>query len=571
MRTNPRQNSALYSLALLGSLVLLFQNCGQPGFQINEGMFLSLSESGQTEIHGSPTPSPTGSPNPSVSPTSQPTVTPTPTITATPTPFEKTFYPGDYPEMHQLGQRKDLKEWDVHVSQTNEKYLTFGPYTTAVPDGQAVAIFSLALDNVSADNLKIITLDVFDSTTGTTLSRRELKRMDFSTPFQAQEFELNFVATAQHALEFRVFYHNYAYVRHYKTTIRNITSLSFQSDPLGALWQGRGQFKFLRTIPLPGNECCGWFAVKDGAWYFFSREVNYDAALVQACGRRDVARTVVRVSFDQGATWSEKQVVASPVAGNTLMNCAVLDGSTYLDSSNGTWHLLTQCLGTQGGWSLCHFTRNDPSPMGPFTPAPQNPVIIGGQLWRQICEGEGKSCPTSVIDEGTPEILFRKNGYFYVSFHGFDPGPRSGYRGMVRTLDFRTWEVSGGDLPGDALFGPRDCQFWNPGCIGGGAASHVSSGGYNYMIIETPDVSLGCAPSQYWVFGLVRSRSLVKSGQWERFSQNPLLKPSMRRACGLQYARFIEDQGVIFLIYEDAEKGRRLFQLVSGMGAPLLE
>jgi hypothetical protein len=175
------------------------------------------------------------------------------------------------------------------------------------------------------------------------------------------------------------------------------------------------------------------------------------------------------------------------------------------------------------------------------------------------------------VDEGTPEILYKYNGYFYVTFHGFDPGPSKGYRSVARTTDFKNWEVVGAGLPGDAMFGPADCQLWNTNCIGGGEATTLASGGYYYMLMETPNLSLTCQVNQVWNFGLVRSPSLSRSGLWDSYGQNPLLKPSSNKGCDLQYARLFYDRGSVFLIYEDLMKGRRLFKLAPGSGAPLVE
>ena len=84
-------------------------------------------------------------------------------------------------------------------------------------------------------------------------------------------------------------------------------------------------------------------------------------------------------------------------------------------------------------------------------------------------------------------------------------------------------------------------------------------------------LALACTGNQYWVFGLMRSSSFSRSGTWESFPRNPLLVPSGRKACGLQYARWIRDSSGIYLLYEDTEKGRRLFKLVPGAGPALVE
>lgn len=123
-------------------------------------------------------------------------------------------------------------------------------------------------------------------------------------------------------------------------------------------------------------------------------------------------------------------------------------------------------------------------------------MVIGGDLWRQICAGPNKHCTSNTVDEGTPEIIQKSNGYFYgsfvacqfvqqlgwprcvgtdrcsaVTFHGYDYGAKRSARGVAKTADWHTWIVSGDDLPGDAIFSGIDCDpwqvDWNGVCIGG--------------------------------------------------------------------------------------------------------
>lgn len=485
--------------------------------------------------------------------------------------FEETYYPGDTPH-HQIGRPGPDRSWEVDVSSPPAQFLTYGPYTSAVPAGRVTARFTLALDNVSNDDLRILSVDVNDVTAGRVVASRDIRRTELRAPFEPQDLSVEFFLDAPgHVLEFRVFWWGNSFARHLKTTVSVSAGDAPPSDLLAALWVGQAHFEHRATIVWPqGDESSGWVAVKDGVWYLFNRQYGF-AERPAACGGLDHARTVVHESRDQGRTWSDRVPVVDPDQSNDYANCAVLDGSSFFDPDTGTWHLLAQCLGSSAAWRLCHYTRQDPSPMGRFTPDPANPSVDIGALWAPICGGSGKSCPPSTIDEGTPDILYKRNGYFYVTFHGYDPGPRAGYRGAARTRDFVTWEVDAPDLPGDAMFGSRDCQAWNPGCIGGGEATTTVSGDYHYMLIEAPDLGLACTDGQYWVFGLMRARGLARSGGWESFHANPLLKPSQRRACGLQYARFIRDGGQLFLLYEDLEKGRRLFELVRGGGPPVVE
>jgi hypothetical protein len=203
--------------------------------------------------------------------------------------------------------------------------------------------------------------------------------------------------------------------------------------------------------------------------------------------------------------------------------------------------------------------------MAKFEPDPGNPVVVGGSLWARIC-GSGKSCPTGTVDEGTPEILKKQDGYFYVTFHGAHVDQRSiriggaarpvvtGYRGVAKTRDWRHW-ITSADLPADALWSPRDCQGWNvawnteTGCIGGGGATTLVTRSHVYMLIESADDSLGCTDGQHWEIGLVRGRGLEPSGGWRQWPKNPLIRGENGSACAVQYPRLFVDGGRVYLTY----------------------
>lgn len=71
---------------------------------------------------------------------------------------------------------------------------------------------------------------------------------------------------------------------------------------------------------------------------------------------------------------------------------------------------------------MCHYYLPGASPLSPlgFIPDPRNPVVRGGQLFSQICAGSGKHCTVGTVDEGTPDIVVKRDGFYYVTFHGYD-------------------------------------------------------------------------------------------------------------------------------------------------------
>ncbi len=113
---------------------------------------------------------------------------------------------------HQIG-RADGDGWSANVAQDAPGFLSYGPYTTALPAGDQIATWNLMLDNVTADNATVVTLDAFDTTTGTVLASRVVTRQQFGMAYQYQGVSLPFTSQAGHTLEFRVFWHDTSYVK----------------------------------------------------------------------------------------------------------------------------------------------------------------------------------------------------------------------------------------------------------------------------------------------------------------------------------------------------------------------
>jgi hypothetical protein len=132
-------------------------------------------------------------------------------VTPTAAPTSWTFQ-AESDLAHQIG-RRDAEGWSVRVGDTANRYMSYGPYTTAIRPGNRTATFRLMLDNVTADNNRILTLDVYDAASGRVLASRSLTRKQFSRAFQYQNFDVSFTAAAGQRLEFRTFWHGGSYVR----------------------------------------------------------------------------------------------------------------------------------------------------------------------------------------------------------------------------------------------------------------------------------------------------------------------------------------------------------------------
>jgi hypothetical protein len=411
-----------------------------------------------------------------------------------------------------------------------KNYLTYGPYTTLVKKGRNRAVFNLAVDNNTADNKNVATIDVYSRTEQKKLAVKNINRKDFRYAKTVQAFTLDFDNNLdQNSLEFRVYFNGATYLLHLNTEIEY-----YDSTLLSDLWQRNAQFKFKQEFTFPEVHTSS-LVTRNGKWYAFNR--NFPN------GKLEV---VVRESIDKGKTWSEAFVVATPTPG-TGYSEHITDGSAYFDVDTGRWHFITQCMGQDKKWKLCHFYRDSESPLGEFTPNAKNPVVEPRQLWSNICGGN--NCPRGVYDEGTPEIHFKEDGYFWVSFHGYLRP--NGYRGLAKTKDFVKYEIPENGL----LSTKKECSGWmsknDGGCIGVGHTSTFYSQGYFYSFVEAASKSLACTKDQEWVVGLIRRKSFLNKGPWEQYQQNPIINNLTRsiEGCSIQYHKIFYDQGRMYVFF----------------------
>lgn len=341
---------------------------------------------------------------------------------------------------------------------------------------------------------------------------------------------------------------------------------------LEALIAGRARLSRVRAMPPdPGGS---WILVKDGVWYLYDR---YDFGDLERAGTRDFCKggvtatgklqgTIVRQSRDRGQTWTEPTYVAWPTGTRGDPDaCTVVDGATFFDVETGLWHLWAQCMGETGSpWRMCHYTST--SGTGPFR---RNSFIENGAVWGPICGPAGERCGGPVGDEGTPEILYKKNGYFYVSFHGFRASDGHGFRGTAKTRDFRTFVTDAPDVPtGPSLTG-RDCSTWNPGCIGFGAASSLLTDREIFLLSEGPTRTLDCVAGQNWSWGAMRGSMNTATGAWTQLRTTPLIAGTPGVKCDVAYLKMFQDGADLFAFYTrngTSETGRdySLYQVQMG-------
>lgn len=471
----------------------------------------------------------------------------------------------------------------MSVNNQTNAFAVFGPYWSSPFQGDVTVWWTLAVDNNSADDMHILDLDVSYGDGSNVITTMAITRTQFNAPGQPQNFSLSVtVPPGSPPLEFRVYYYCCVFV---EVSMIGVSSSPLSSGTFEQFWTNDAHFDFVaaHTFPSPNGESgtnvgFDFVTMPDGTWYLFHREYEFEPQPSYCAA--DYARILVRTSTDQGLTWSDGTVLVTPTP-NTPWECCIVDGGAFFDAETTTWHYLGQCMAKNEVWNMCHWTSAGANPMsGGWVPNGNNPVVQSGQLWSSICSGSGKHCTPGMGSEGTPEIVMKdESGYFFVTFHGWDAAAVQSARGVAKTRDFNTWVTSDGlvSLPGDAIFTSADCMKWpdvpggwaKGGCVGGGEGTILVDGGYLNMIIEAPDISLGClGQNQNWVLGLLRAPSFQwASTQWHQMAIEPVVIPVVKQGCYIQYHRLFSDAatGTVYLEFW-ADGWMQLFKLVPGSG-----
>jgi hypothetical protein len=450
---------------------------------------------------------------------------------------------GSSPQLiHEIGFAQG-PAWVVEEN-APQRFINYGPYFVAPEAGNYKVQFTFTVPRPNGPNRQVIFLDVYSSDSNQILSTKKVWLEDFYEQ-TTQIFSMTFNARRNARLEFRSRFLGGVRVR-----LEKIALGYADEGVIGELYRGQRAPQRVGSLPSPD----GWLIADGGVWYYFSREWLPPQGTPNFCRLNNQTLAIgiaVQTSRDQGRSWSEKRMVVRPsLVRGSPDACSVVDGTTFFNAEARQWQILSQCMGQSGSpWTLCLYQSN--RPQGPYSPV-QGFRFFPRQLADKICV-RGAACPQGrVYDEGTPEFIEKKLGYYYFSFHGQD-GTR-GYRLVARTRDFSNWEVDGSGLPNDAIFSPRDCANWdyrgNGPCIGGGAASIATSGDYTYMLIEAPTRNLACTAGQYWPVGLVRSHQIERSGGWESTALNPVIRPRPGvSGCAIQYAKIFKDGADVYLYY----------------------
>ena len=117
-----------------------------------------------------------------------------------------------------LGHNTGRLETDGWLCQTGidapNAHMIFGPYDTSIPSGPNVAEFRMKVDNNTANNDAIVSIDVYNATSGQVLASQTVTRQQFPVAGDYTSFTLPFTMPANNqALELRVFWHGASYTK----------------------------------------------------------------------------------------------------------------------------------------------------------------------------------------------------------------------------------------------------------------------------------------------------------------------------------------------------------------------
>lgn len=113
----------------------------------------------------------------------------------------------------------DGLDWSANVALHPAGYMAYGPYTTLFGSGQHRADFQVMIDNRTANNDVVVTLDVVTAAGGRVLVSRDVRRQEFTNTYTWQTFSLYFNYPSFEELEVRIYWHDRAYIKHNGTYI----------------------------------------------------------------------------------------------------------------------------------------------------------------------------------------------------------------------------------------------------------------------------------------------------------------------------------------------------------------
>jgi hypothetical protein len=115
---------------------------------------------------------------------------------------------------HAIGHL-DTDGWAASTAGDVAGHLVYGPYATDWGGGSAQVAFHLLVDNNTAANDVVVTIEVNDATADRILSSRLVRRHEFRAAHQYQRFtiDVDLTGRAGHRMETRVFWHDVSFVK----------------------------------------------------------------------------------------------------------------------------------------------------------------------------------------------------------------------------------------------------------------------------------------------------------------------------------------------------------------------
>lgn len=110
-------------------------------------------------------------------------------------------------------------DWETRTSAHNAGFMAYGPYDRRWGNGPHTANFRLMIDNRTADNAVVATIDVVTASGARVLARRDVRRQEFTGTYAWQNFALSMMSPSFEELETRIYWHDNAYIRHDKTQV----------------------------------------------------------------------------------------------------------------------------------------------------------------------------------------------------------------------------------------------------------------------------------------------------------------------------------------------------------------
>jgi hypothetical protein len=121
---------------------------------------------------------------------------------------------------HSVG-RLDGAAWQAATGLDAAGHMAYGPYATDWGGGSAEAVFTLMVDNITAPNDLVVTLEVNDFTSNQIIASREVRRHELRQALTYQRFavDVDLRGRAGHQMETRVFWHDVSFVKLDKVTV----------------------------------------------------------------------------------------------------------------------------------------------------------------------------------------------------------------------------------------------------------------------------------------------------------------------------------------------------------------